>query len=581
MSTFFSRLWNMGSCCTGRSNKLARDAERARETLEDKKLEDEMRQDVENELQQQRKMGQMALGVQGRVQVSQIMNGAQPALTKQQLNEQIQNLNKLLASPDRKHRNEEIFQLLKTINRSAHKHNDKPIIKFYESGSECYAILDNLLNDELLSDEDGNKDRCVFCTSAGTTHYLNMSKLCNVRIVSPLETKLYCVPHDIKTFEEATGTSDGIRSNRKLKVITSKIPVYTNNGRGESYMREEFQPVHEFKDGSKFIAGIKFYDPNKITSCPGIAYNELQAHPESLQINHCNGYTENDYREKWYGGHYPKYYTGNSATDPDRGFYFMNNNMELVKCGDFPKDFKFRHDELNELFGLGEYAQQAAAGLDDIIEINDADLETAMKEAGILPPDQQAQQPVVNSDSDSDLPAEAQIQGDRPTEVEDSVIEAQPAQQPAEAPVIEEEPVAKPAEEPAAEEPAADEPVANNNAQPAQPAQPAAAAPQQAADEQPTIIKSNRDAEIKLYNANGHFRSGSIDVDPGEGHAEVTYANNTKAYIYLQNGARIHRSNSITVKPGDSAEIITPDESTTYAKYKKQTDIHHDGSFDF
>ena len=94
MSTFFSRLWNMGSCCTGRSNKLARDAERARETLDEKKLEDEMRQDVENELQQ-RKMGQMALGVQGRVQVSQIMNGAQPALTKQQLNEQIQNLKAL------------------------------------------------------------------------------------------------------------------------------------------------------------------------------------------------------------------------------------------------------------------------------------------------------------------------------------------------------------------------------------------------------------------------------------------------------------------------------------------------------
>ena len=46
----------------------------------------------------------------------------------------------------------------------------------------------------------------------------------------------------------------------------------------------------------------------------------------------------------------------------------------------------------------------------------------------------------------------------------------------------------------------AQQPVANNNAQQAQPAQPAAAAPQQAADEQPTIIKSNRDAEIKLYN---------------------------------------------------------------------------------
>lgn len=103
----------------------------------------------------------------------------------------------------------------------------------------------------------------------------------------------------------------------------------------------------------------------------------------------------------------------------------------------------------------------------------------------------------------------------------------------------------------------AQQPVANNNAQQAQPA---AAAPQQAADEQPTIIKSNRDAEIKLYNVHGkRIRSNSIEVAPGDGRAEVTYADNTKAYIYLQNGARIHRSNSITVEPGTKAEMTSSD----------------------
>ena len=400
------------------------------------------------------------------VAIHQPVAAEQQALTEQQLNEQIQNLNKLLASPDREHRNEEIFQLLKKVNNSA----PNRLVIGFDKHSPWHHLDDDIfiIGGEIEGDYDPKSDECK-CDYNDPYHHkyeFKLSDVQHVHIVSPLENKLYCTPHNFSIF----GYDNSWRKyeNAKLKMNGLGVNYCLDYGYRIPEAPSSLPMVHEFPDGSKFIEGIEVNgiavggiivkDGENITQCPGVIYEELIAHPEPFKINHCNGYTENDYRR--IGTLCLKYYTGNSATDPDRGYYCLNNNDELVKCGDLPNDFEFKHDILNEVFCLGKYAKQAQQPAEaPVIEAQQPEQPVENNDV------QQAQQPAAaqaedsdldsDSDSDSDLPAEAPAQ---PVAAQQQPEQAQAAEQPQQPVAAEQPEQAQPAQQPAAEEPVADEP---------------------------------------------------------------------------------------------------------------------------
>ena len=371
-----------------------------------------------------------------------------------------------MASPDREHRNEEIFQLLKKVNNSA----PNRLVIGFDKHSPWHHLDDDIfiIGGEIEGDYDPKSDECK-CDYNDPYHHkyeFKLSDVQHVHIVSPLENKLYCTPHNFSIF----GYDNSWRKyeNAKLKMNGLGVNYCLDYGYRIPEAPSSLPMVHEFPDGSKFIEGIEVNgiavggiivkDGENITQCPGVIYEELIAHPEPFKINHCNGYTENDYRR--IGTLCLKYYTGNSATDPDRGYYCLNNNDELVKCGDLPNDFEFKHDILNEVFCLGKYAKQAQQPAEaPVIEAQQPEQPVENNDV------QQAQQPAAaqaedsdldsDSDSDSDLPAEAPAQ---PVAAQQQPEQAQAAEQPQQPVAAEQPEQAQPAQQPAAEEPVADEP---------------------------------------------------------------------------------------------------------------------------